>query len=68
LLNKVFSLGADGLFMTNPISSSHVSHTEQASQPARPQPSHPTDKSTLPQDTVTLKSTGGDADHDGDSK
>jgi len=52
--------------MINPVSAAHISNASQAAQPAaskaQPQPSHP-----LPQDQVTLKSTG-DADHDGDSK
>lgn len=55
--------------MINSISSTHTSNVEPSSQtnskPAaaaqKPQ------KTNTPQDTVTIKS-GGDADHDGDSK
>jgi len=58
--------------MTNPISSTHASNAQQTSEPARPaQAAQQTQKTTLPQDTVNLKSTGqsaGDADRDGDSK
>jgi hypothetical protein len=51
--------------MINPISSAQANSADQVSQPAarQPQPA----AQTLPQDKVTLKSTG-DADHDGDSK
>jgi len=58
--------------MTNPISSTHASNAQQTQQPSRPtQAAQQTQKTTLPQDTVALKSTGkstGDADRDGDSK
>jgi hypothetical protein len=67
---KEFSDNADPLRMINPISSAQASYANQVSQPAarHPQPSAQTPKSaSLPQDTVTLKSTG-DVDHDGDSK
>jgi len=55
--------------MTNPISSTYASYANQVSQPAvrQPQPQAQAPKSgSIPQDTVTLKSTG-DVDHDGDS-
>jgi hypothetical protein len=66
---KLFLTPADNLLMTNPISSSHAGSTQQltqssgTAQPAR----QPQKSTTLPQDTVTLKS-AGDVDHDGDSK
>ena len=66
---KEFSGDADPLHMINPISSAQASYANQVSQPAARQPQAPaqTPKSgSLPQDTVTLKST--DVDHDGDSK
>jgi hypothetical protein len=50
--------------MINPISSSYTSYqqtTPPVAQKAEPQPT-----ASLPQDTVSLKSTG-DVDHDGDS-
>jgi len=50
----------------NPVSSAYAAHASVASQPAVPKP-QPKTNSTLPQDTVSLKSTG-DVDHDGDSK
>jgi len=52
--------------MINPISNVLASYANQASQPAARQP-QPQQSNALPQDTVTLKSTG-DVDHDGDSK
>jgi len=52
--------------MINPVSSSHASTANQTSQPALPKAqTQPT--GSLPQDTVSLKSTG-DVNHDGDSK
>jgi hypothetical protein len=58
--------------MTTPISATHASHAQQTQQSSRPTQAAPqTQKATLPQDTVNLKSTGnsaGDADRDGDSK
>jgi hypothetical protein len=51
--------------MISPVSSSYAAYASQVSQPAsRPQPQQ---SSSLPQDTVSLKS-AGDVDHDGDSK
>jgi hypothetical protein len=55
--------------MINSVSSTHASQAPQAAQAApktqaQPQPQK---SSSLPQDTVSLKSTG-DVDHDGDSK
>ena len=55
--------------MVNPISSAHASYANQVSQAVerRPQPqSKTTADATLPQDTVSLKSTGN-VDHDSDS-
>jgi hypothetical protein len=54
--------------MLNPVSSAHASQTSETAKSAAPKPqTAQPQKSTLPSDTVTLKSTG-DADHDGDSK
>jgi hypothetical protein len=68
LLAKVCPAVADLLHMLNPVSSAHASQTSETAKSAalKPQTAQP-QKSTLPSDTVTLKSTG-DADHDGDSK
>jgi hypothetical protein len=52
--------------MINPVSTPHASNSNQASQPALPK-AQPQQKSSLPQDTVNLKSTS-DVNHDGDSK
>jgi hypothetical protein len=52
--------------MINPVSSSSAANASQVSQPAVRQPK-PQQSNTLPQDTVSFKSTG-DVDHDGDSK
>jgi hypothetical protein len=60
---------ADPPYMVSPISSMHVEHTNQVSQPAarHAQPAAETPKShALPQDTVTLRTS--DLSHDGDSK
>jgi hypothetical protein len=51
--------------MINPISSQYAAYTNQLSQPAVPQPK-PQQRTSLPQDKVTLSSVDGD--HDGDSK
>jgi hypothetical protein len=67
---KVSAESADHtLVMTNPISSTTANHADQISQQAvrQPQPTTQAPKSnSIPQDTVTLKSTG-DVDHDGDN-
>jgi hypothetical protein len=58
------------MYMVSPISSAHASYANQVSTPAARQPQPQPQSSTgssLPQDTVSLKSTG-DRDHDGDSK
>jgi hypothetical protein len=55
--------------MVNSISSTHPNPASEAAKPAaapKPQPQQKT--SPQPSDTVKLKSTGGDANHDGDSK
>ncbi|MGC2182056.1 MAG: hypothetical protein WA637_02105 [Terriglobales bacterium] len=55
--------------MTNSISSTSINHADQLSQQAIRQPQPKTEapkNSSVPQDTVSLKSTG-DVDHDGDS-
>jgi len=52
--------------MLNPVSSAHASQASETTKAAAPKP-QPQQKSTLPSDKVTLKSTG-DANHDGDSK
>jgi hypothetical protein len=54
--------------MINPISSAHSNYANQVSQPAVRQPQPPKQDSASVQDKVTLKSTGADADHDGDSR
>jgi len=66
---KAFPRPADNFHMTNPISSSQAGSTQPLTQSSRTtQPTQQPQKSvTLPQDTVTLKSTA-DIDHDGDSK
>jgi len=51
--------------MISSVSSTYASYANQVSQPAARQP-QPQQRGSLPQDTVTLKSTG-DVDHDGDS-
>jgi hypothetical protein len=52
----------------NLISSNHASQANEAAKPAAPKPQQTQQKtSAQPSDTVTLKSTGGDANHDGDS-
>ena len=51
--------------MISPVSSAYASYASQVSQPAPK--AQPQQSNTLPQDTVSLKSTG-DVDHDGDSK
>jgi len=51
--------------MVNPVSSSYAQQVTHQSQPAAQQ-ARKSAQNTLPQDTVTLKST--DVDHDGDSK
>jgi hypothetical protein len=67
-LAKVFLPPADLLHMLNPVSSAHASQASETAKSAAPntQTAQP-QKSTLPSDKVTLKSTG-DANHDGDSK
>jgi len=52
--------------MISPITSSVAAYANQTSQ-ATSRPVQPQQNNALPQDTVSLKSTG-DADHDGDSK
>jgi len=52
--------------MINPVSSATAAYASQALQPAARQP-QPQQSNSLPQDTVTLKSTGG-GDHDSDGK
>jgi hypothetical protein len=55
--------------MVNSISSANVSHASEAAKAATPKPqSQPQQLSSLPSDKVTLKSTGGDTNHDGDSR
>jgi hypothetical protein len=55
--------------MVNSISSAHASQANQAvTQAAAPKPQPQQKSSSQPSDTVSLKSTGGDANHDGDSK
>jgi hypothetical protein len=58
--------------MINPISSANVNSTSEVAQQAARQPQPPAQALTsnaIPQDSVTLKSTGdlaaGDPDHDG---
>jgi hypothetical protein len=54
--------------MVNPISSVQASYASQVSQVAARQPQpQPAASTSLPKDTVSLKSTG-DVDHDGDSR
>jgi hypothetical protein len=55
--------------MVNSISSAQSSHASEAVKAATPktQPQPAQKSSPQPSDTVTLKSTGGDVDHDGDS-
>jgi len=56
--------------MVNSISSTHASQANEAVKAAAPKPQpQQTQQKTSPQpsDTVKLKSTGGDVDHDGDS-
>jgi hypothetical protein len=54
--------------MVNSISSVQASYASQVSQVAARQPQpQPAKSAPLPQDTVSLKSTG-DVDHDGDSR
>lgn len=56
--------------MVNSISSAHASYANQVSPAVARQPQPQQQSSTgssLPQDTVSLKS-AGDRDHDGDSK
>ncbi|HTW59327.1 MAG TPA: hypothetical protein VMD99_14440 [Terriglobales bacterium] len=64
-LPKACASAADLTFMVNPISSSHASQTSQESTPPPSKP-QPQQKSTQPQDTVSLKSTGT-ANPDGNS-
>ena len=52
--------------MIHPVSAAYTNHAGQAAQPAASK-ANPQPTNQLPQDQVTLKSTG-DADHDGDSK
>jgi len=52
--------------MVSPVSSSNASYANEVPQPAPRQP-QPHQGNAVPQDTVSLKSTG-DVDHDGDSK
>ena len=51
--------------MMNPVTSAYASYASQVSQPAPK--AQPQQSNSVPQDTVSLKSTG-DVDHDGDSK
>ena len=51
--------------MINPVSSSYTNYANAVSQPG-PRTPQPPQSNALPQDTVSLKSTG-DVDHDGDS-
>jgi hypothetical protein len=53
--------------MVNSISSTHTSPASEAAKPAAAPKLQPQPK-TSPKDTVTLKSAGGDANHDGDNK
>jgi hypothetical protein len=56
--------------MINPVSASHVAAqagygVQQAtSKPSQPAPQ----QSSMPEDKVTISSSGGDIDHDGDGK
>jgi hypothetical protein len=52
--------------MINPVSSNSAAQASQASQPVV-RPPQPQQSASIPQDKVTLKSTG-DVDHDADSK
>ena len=56
--------------MVNPISSTQASQANEAVKAAapKPQPQQTQKNSPLTSDTVTLKSTTGDVNHDGDSK
>jgi hypothetical protein len=70
---KIASRNADnGIHMVNSISSANASSTNEVTQQAARQPQPPAQAPTngaIPQDTVSLKSTGdlsaGDPDHDG---
>ena len=66
---KMFRGIADGgSYMVNPLNSAHATRASLVSQAAvrQPQPQpQPSPDVTLPQDTVSLKSTS-DVDHDGD--
>ena len=55
--------------MVNSISSTQASLANEAVKAAapKPQPQQTQKSSPQPSDTVTLKSTGGNVDHDGDS-
>jgi len=52
--------------MMNPVTASYAAYTNPAAQPAIPRVA-PKNSTALPEDTVTLKSTG-DVDHDADSQ
>jgi hypothetical protein len=55
--------------MVNSISSTHASPANEAVKAAAAPKNQPQQKSApQPSDTVSLKSTGGDVNHDGDSK
>jgi hypothetical protein len=51
--------------MVNPVSGANASVASQAAAPAVGPKSQPQQSTPLPADTVSLKSVGGDADHDG---
>jgi hypothetical protein len=54
--------------MVNSISNAHASQANEAVKAAAAPKPQPQQKSApQPSDTVKLKSTGGDVDHDGDS-
>jgi len=54
--------------MLSPVSSAQATAASEAAKPAAPKPqSAQPQSSPQPSDKVTLKSTGGDVDHDGDS-
>lgn len=56
--------------MMNPVSDSHAAaQAGHEAQPIAHKPPQPAQqKASWPEDKVTIKSRGGDADHDGDHK
>jgi len=52
----------DALYMITPVSNNSAHNLTTAPPPAQPK-AQPQGKSTLPNDTVTLKSAGGDHNH-----